>query len=103
MRSCKERSFVITVNARACVCVRAQSVKRYSLVSIRTDACSFVVFGAVHVGAVVKRPVSPPDRSAPPLVQEMPVETGKGSVLCAFVLQEQRALLGPELLQIPAK
>jgi len=30
----------------------------------------------------------------------MPVETGKGSMLCAFVLQKQWALLGPELLQI---
>ncbi len=30
----------------------------------------------------------------------MPVETRKGSMLCAFVLQKQWALLGPELLQI---
>lgn len=31
----------------------------------------------------------------------MPVEAGKGSMLCAFVLHEKRTLLGSELLQVP--
>lgn len=38
------------------------------LISIRTDACGLVVFRAVHVGAVVKSPVSSPDGSPSSLV-----------------------------------
>lgn len=72
-----------------------------SLVSIRTEACGLVVLGAVDVGAVVESSVSPPDGSPPTLVEEMPVEARKRSVLRALVLQEQRALLCPELLQVP--
>lgn len=70
------------------------------LVSIRAEACGLVVLGAVDVGAVVEGSVSSPDRSPPTLVEEMPVEAGEGSVLRALVLQEQRALLCPELLQV---
>lgn len=72
-----------------------------SLVSIRTEACGLVVLGAVDVGAVVESSVSPSDGSPPTLVEEMPVEARKRSVLRALVLQEQRALLCPELLQVP--
>lgn len=73
------------------------------LISIRANACGLVVLGAVHVGAVVKSPVSPPYGSPPPLVEEMPIEARKGSVLRALVLEEQRALLCPELLQVSEK
>lgn len=72
------------------------------LVSIGADACGLVVLGAVHVWTVIEGAVSPPDRSPAPLVEEMPVEARKGSVLRALVLKEQRALLCPELLQISA-
>lgn len=71
-----------------------------SLVSIRAEACGLVVFGAVDVGAVVESPVSSPDGSPPTLVEKMPVEARKGSVLGTLVLQEQRALLCPKLLQV---
>lgn len=70
------------------------------LVSIWANACGLVVFRAVHVGAVVKGTVPPPYGSPSPLVQKMPVETSKGSVLRTLVLEEQRALLCPELLQV---
>lgn len=72
-----------------------------SLVSIRAEACGLVVLGAVDVGAVVEGSVSSPDGSPPTLVEKMPVEARKGSVLRALVLEEQRALLCPELLQVP--
>lgn len=72
------------------------------LVSIGTDAGGLVVLGAVHVGTVIESAVSPPDGSSPPLVEEMPVEARKGSMLRALVLKEERALLCPELLQISA-
>lgn len=70
------------------------------LVSIRTEACGLVVFGAVDVGAIVESSVSSSDGSPPTLVEKMPVEARKGSVLRALVLEEQRALLCPELLQV---
>lgn len=72
----------------------------YLLVSIGTYPCCFIILGTVHIWAVIKSPVSSPDGSPSSLVEKMPVETRKGSVLCAFVLQKQWALLGPELLQI---
>ena len=72
----------------------------HSLVSIGADACGLVVFGAVDVRAVVEGPVSPPDGSPPALVEKMPVKARKGSVLRTLVLEEQRALLRPELLQV---
>lgn len=72
-----------------------------TVVSIGADACGLVVLRAVHVGTVIECAVSPPNRSPPPLVEKMPVEARKGSVLRALVLKEQRALLCPELLPFP--
>lgn len=74
----------------------------HSLVRIRAGACALVVFGTVDVWAVVEGSVPPADGSAAPLVQEVPMEAGKGSVLGTLVLHEQRTLFCPELLQIPA-
>lgn len=68
------------------------------LVSIWANACGLVVFRAVHVGAVVKSPVSSSYGSSSPLVEKMPIKARKGSVLRTLVLEEQRALLCPELL-----
>lgn len=70
------------------------------LISIWANACGLVVFRAVHVGAVVKSSVSSPYGSSPPLVEKMPIKARKGSVLRTLVLEEQRALLCPELLQV---
>lgn len=56
------------------------------LVSIRAEACGLVVFGAVYVGAVVESSVSSSDGSPPTLVEKMPIEARKGSVLRALVL-----------------
>lgn len=70
------------------------------LVSIGANACGLVVFRAVHVRAVVKGTVPPPNGSPSSLVQKMPMKASKGSVLRTLVLEEQRALLCPELLQV---
>lgn len=74
------------------------AVKRDLLVSIWADACGLVVFRAVHVGTVVKSSVSSPNGPSSALVQKMPIKARKGSVLSTLVLEEQRALLCPELL-----
>lgn len=58
----------------------------HSLISIRTGTRSLIIFGTIDVWAVVKGSVPSPDGPASPLVQEMPVETGKRPVLCTFVL-----------------
>jgi len=68
------------------------------LVSIRTDAGGFVVLGAIIVGAVIEGAVPFPHRSASPLVHEMPVEAREGSMLRAFALYEEWALLDAKLL-----
>lgn len=72
----------------------------YSLISIRAGACSFIIFGTIDIWAVVEDSVPPADGPASPLVQKVPVETGKGSVLCTFMLYEQGALLSSKFLQI---
>ena len=74
---------------------------RYSLVSVGTDAGGLVILLAIDVGAVVEGAVAPAHGAPPLLVLEVPVEAGEGAVLLALVLQEQRALLHAELLQIP--
>lgn len=79
---------------------RNAAISVHSLVSIRTGACSLIIFGTVNIWAVVEGPVPSAYGSAAPLVQEVPVETGKRPMLCAFVLYEQGALLSSELLQI---
>lgn len=73
------------------------------LISIWANACSLVVFRAVHVRAVVKSSVSSSYGSPSSLIEKMPVKASKGSVLRTLVLEEQRALLCPELLQISEK
>lgn len=84
-------------------CIRALYFNGDLLVSIWTDACGLVVFRAVHVRAVVKGTVPPSYGSPSSLVEKMPVKASKGSVLRALVLEEQRALLCPELLQVAEK
>lgn len=73
----------------------------YLLISIRTNSCCLVVFCAIDIRAVVKSPVSSSYGSSSPLVEKMPMKARKGSVLRTLVLEEQRALLCPELLQVP--
>lgn len=70
----------------------------HSLISIRTGACSLIIFGTVNIWAVVEGSVPSADGPAASLVQEVPVETGKGPVLCAFMLNEQGALFSSEFL-----
>lgn len=75
----------------------------HSLVSLRAEACSLVVLGAVDVRTVVEGAVPTTDGPAATLVHKVPVEAGIGPMLCAFVLYKKWALFCAELLQVPAK
>lgn len=75
----------------------------HSLVSIWTNARSLIVFGAIIIGAVIKCAVSTSHWPSTSLVHEMPMKTGEWTMLCAFVLQEERALLDAKLFQISRK
>ncbi len=66
----------------------------------RTRARLLVVLLAVHVRVVVEGAVAATHRPAAPLILEVPVEACVGPVLGALVLQEERALLHPEALQV---
>jgi hypothetical protein len=70
--------------------------KLNSLVSLGTDSCRFIVLCAVVVGAVIEITISFLHRTSPSLIIEMPFETCERPMVCAFVLQEQGALLYPE-------
>ena len=72
----------------------------HSLVSIVAHSSVLIVQCTVDVRTVVEGPAPPLYRPPPPLVHEMPVETGEWSVLVALVLEEGLALLNSELLQI---
>lgn len=77
--------------------------KLNSLISIRAESCRFVVLCAVVVGAVIEIAISFLHRTSSSLIIEMPFETCERPMVCAFVLQEQGALLDPEFFQIPLK
>ena len=83
--------------------VREGSAFDYLLVSIGTDACCFIVLGAIHVCTIVKGPVPFSDGSSSSLILEMPVEAREWSMLLAFVLEEQRTLVHAKFLQIPER
>lgn len=82
--------------------VKGGAEPRHSLVALRAEPRGLVVLGAVDVGAVVEGAVAAAHGAAAALVHEVPVEAGVGPVLRAFVLHEERALLGAEFLQVPA-
>ena len=73
----------------------------YLLISDGTDTGGLIILFTIIVGTVVESAVAPAHWPATLLVLEVPVEAGEGPVLLALVLQEQRALLHSELLQIP--
>ncbi len=70
------------------------------LVAVGAAARVFVVFRAVDVRAVVKRSVLAAEWSPSALIRKVPVETCVGSMLCAFVILEELALLDAKLFQI---
>ena len=59
-----------------------------SLISILTYPSVFIVNITVHVRTIIECPISPSNWSSASLVHEMPVKTGIGAVLRAFVLQK---------------
>lgn len=75
-------------------------MKKNLLVSVRADAGGLVVLGAIIIGAVIEGAVSLSNRSAPPLVHKVPVETREGSVLRTFALYEERTLIDAKFLQV---
>jgi len=72
-----------------------------TFISIWAYASILIVDGAVDVRTVVESAVSPLHRSPPPLVHEVPVETGEWPMLVTLVLQEGFALLYTKFLQVP--
>ena len=74
----------------------------YLLISIGADPCCFIKFSAINIWIVTECSIAFSNRSSPSLVLKMPMKTREGSVLCAFVLQEEWTLLCPKLLQITA-
>lgn len=91
---------LIVAEVITALCVARCAVQIWTLVSIRANACGLVVFRAVVVRAVVESPIPPADGPPASLVHKVPVEARKRAMLRAFVLEEQRALLDAELLQI---
>ena len=75
---------------------------RHSLISIGTYARILVIQVTVGVRAVIKGTISFLYGSTPPLVHEVPVETGEGPMLVAFVLNERLTLISSEFLQVSA-
>ena len=72
-----------------------------SLVSVWANPRVLVVQAAVDVGAVVEGAVASLDGASPPLVHEVPVEAGEGTVLVALVLEKGLALLYTKFFEIP--
>lgn len=77
-------------------------ILKYLLVSVRAQPGCLVILLAVDVCTIVEGLIAPPHRPSSLLILEMPVEAGKGPVLLALVLQEQRTLVHTELLEVPA-
>ena len=87
------RGRLVVAEVVAFLGVAGVSMHVRTLVGHGTRARLLVVLFAVHVRVVVEGAVAFAYRSAPTLVLEMPVEASVRSVLGAFVLQKERALL----------
>lgn len=97
------RSSFIVAEMVPALCVTCCSMQKRALISVGAGACSLIIFGTVNIWAVVEGSVPSAYWSAASLVQEVPVETGKRTVLCTFMLYEQGTLLRSKLLQISGK
>lgn len=94
------RAGLVVSQVIATLCVSCCPMKKRTLISIRARPCTLVVFNAIHIRVVIKGPVSSANRPPSSLVQEVPVETGEGTVLGALVLHEQWTLFCSKLLEI---
>jgi hypothetical protein len=82
---------------------RRPNKQRNSLVSVWAISRSFIVLRAVVVGAIIEVAIPFLHWPSSSLIIKMPLETCEGSMVCAFMLQEQGALLHSEFFQIPAE
>jgi len=80
-----------------------QTNKLNSLVSFRANSCGFIVLSAVVIGAIIEIAISLLNWPSSSLIIEMPLETCERPMVCAFMLQEQGALLHSEFFQIPTE
>ena len=71
-----------------------------TVVVVGTHARLFVIFLAVDVRIVVERAVASSNRSTTSLILKVPVEARVGSMLSAFVLQEERTLIDAKAIQL---
>lgn len=97
-----DSSFVVTKVVPA-LSVSCGPVQEWALVALWTEACCLVVLGTVDVRTIVEGAVTTANGPATPLVHEVPVEAGVGSMLRTFVLYKEWALLRTELLQVPVE
>lgn len=74
-----------------------------SLVTILANSSCLVIERAIRIWAIIEDTILLPPRPSAALVGEVIMETGKGPMLCAFVLQEQRTLLRSKILQVTVR
>lgn len=69
-------------------------------VTLWTRASCLIIFDTINIWTVVERSISFPHWSPTSLVQIVPVETGKWTMVCTSTLKKIWALLCPKLLQV---
>lgn len=60
----------------------------HSLVTIRTNASSFIIFCTIIISTVIKCSISFSNWTSTTLIHKMPIEANEWSVLITFVLQK---------------
>lgn len=80
--------------------IAGSAVKKWAIVSIGAYSSCFIIFCTVNIWAIRKCSVTFFNRSPASLVQKMPIEAGKRSVLLTFVLKKALTLLCSEFFQI---
>jgi len=69
-------------------------------VALWTRASCLIIFGTVNIWTIAERSISFPDWSPTSLVQIVPVETSKWSMMCTPTLKKIWTLLRPKLFQV---
>lgn len=64
-------------------------MKCNSLITIRTKASGFIIFGTVNISRIIEHSIANLfHRSPSPLIVKVPIETGKWFMLSTFVLKK---------------
>ena len=67
------------------------------LITIGTDSCCLIIFGAIVISAIIKSTISSSYWPSTALIHKMPIKANKWSMLITFMLQEWWTLLHSEL------